>query len=77
MNDGRNLSELIDSSFPMAGFFVALLAVAIVLLVVSMNRQMKKVNPDLPMGRGEKRLAADARYQEEAEKRGADEERDA
>jgi hypothetical protein len=38
-----------------------------------MNRQMKRINPDLPKGVDEQRRAADERYTEEAVERGEQE----
>ena len=49
------------------------LIIAIVLLYRSMRKQIAKVNPDLPYGPGDAERAADARFTEEAEERGADE----
>ena len=54
---------------------VLFLATAIVLLSRSMRKQMAKVNPDLPEGPGDAERAEDARLTEEAEERGADEQR--
>ncbi|MFM1965422.1 MAG: hypothetical protein RL134_1147 [Actinomycetota bacterium] len=49
------------------------LVVAIVLLYRSMRKQIGKVDPNLPDGPGDAERAADARYTEEAEERGAQE----
>lgn len=77
MNEERNLSQLIDGAGPITGLIVLLVAGAMVLLWLSMNRQLKKVDRNLPLGADDLRQEADARYTEEAEKRGADEERGA
>ncbi len=73
------LSKLIDGAGPIAGLFVLALGVALVLLWFSLNRQMKRINPDLPMGRGnsedieDEGPAADLELNNEALERGADE----
>lgn len=54
---------------------VVFLLIAIVLLYRSMRKQISKVNPDLPEGPGDAERAEDARLTEEAEERGADEQR--
>lgn len=77
MNEERNLSQLIDGAGPITGLIVLLLAGAMVLLWLSMNRQLKKVDRNLPPGGDDLRQEADARFTEEAEERGADEERGA
>lgn len=73
------LSKLIDGAGPIAGLFVLALGVALVLLWFSLNRQMKRINPDLPMGRvnnediGDNEQAVDRELTKEAPERGADE----
>ena len=49
------------------------LVVAVVLLYRSMRKQMKKVDPALTQGPGDRERAEDARLTEEAEKRGESE----
>lgn len=53
MNNESNLSETIAGAGPVAGFFVLLVGIALVLLWLNMNRQMKRIDPDLPRGRSE------------------------
>jgi hypothetical protein len=53
MNNESNLSDTIAGAGPVAGFFVLLVGIALVLLWLNMNRQMKRIDPDLPRGRGE------------------------
>ena len=53
MNNESNLSETIAGAGPIAGFFVLLVGIALVLLWLNMNRQMKRIDPDLPRGRRE------------------------
>jgi len=69
MNE-RDLSSVIDSAGPMAGLFVALVAIAIFFIYKSMSRQMKRINPDLPMGRDDREQAADRAITNEAIVRG-------
>jgi hypothetical protein len=47
------------------------LVIAIVLLYRSMRKQIAKVDPNLPEGPGDAERVADARFTEEAEERGA------
>jgi hypothetical protein len=53
MDNEANLSETISGAGPIAGFFVLLVGIALVLLWLNMNRQMKRIDPDLPRGRRE------------------------
>ncbi|MSO27712.1 MAG: hypothetical protein EXQ60_06585 [Candidatus Nanopelagicales bacterium] len=69
----NELGKLIDSAGPIAGLFVLALGVALALLWLSLNRQMKRINPDLPMGRDDKEQAEDRELTKEAVERGADE----
>ena len=68
------LSRLIDGAGPIAGLFVLALGAVLVLLWFSLNRQMKKINPDLPLGRDDLEQAADAEFTAQAVARGATEE---
>jgi hypothetical protein len=56
MENESNLSETISGAGPVAGFFVLLVGIALVLLWLNMNRQMKRIDPDLPRGRSEVRI---------------------
>jgi hypothetical protein len=67
-----DLSSVIDSAGPVAGLFVLLLAVAVVVIWKSMNRQIKRIDPSIPMGRDDREQAADRRYTDQAVKRGED-----
>jgi hypothetical protein len=67
-----DLSSVIDSAGPVAGLFVLLLAVAVVVIWRSMNRQIKRIDPSLPMGRDDREQAADRRYTDQAVKHGED-----
>jgi hypothetical protein len=73
------LSKLIDGAGPIAGLFILALGVALVLLWFSLNRQMKRINPDLSMEPGnnehidDEGPAADRELTKEAPERGADE----
>lgn len=50
MDNETDLSSIIDGAGPIAGLFVLLLGIAIVLLWLNMNRQVKRIDPDLPRG---------------------------
>lgn len=66
----RDVSVLVDNALPIAGLFVAVLLGAVFLLWLSMRRQLKKINPDLPKGRDDEEQAADRAFTEEAVERG-------
>ena len=53
MDNESNLSDTIAGAGPIAGFFVLLVGIALVLLWLNMNRQMKRIDSDLPRGRRE------------------------
>ena len=57
MDSESNLSETIAGAGPVAGFFVLLVGIVLVLLWLNMNRQMKRIDPNLPRGRVEVRIA--------------------
>ena len=69
---GEDLSSVIDGAGPLAGLFMLLLAGAVVVIWKSMNRQFKRIDPSLPMGRDDREQAADRQYTEQAVKRGED-----
>lgn len=50
MDNENDLSTIIDGAGPITGLFVLLLGVAIVLLWLNMNRQVKRIDPDLVPG---------------------------
>ncbi len=56
MDNESNLSDTIAGAGPIAGFFVLLVGIALILLWLNMNRQMKRIDPDLPRGRNEARI---------------------
>jgi len=62
--------SLIESALPIAGLFVLVLFAAVLLLWRSMNRQMKKIDPELPSDRDDEEQAADRRLTQEALERG-------
>ena len=62
----EDLSSVIDGAGPLAGLFVILLAVAVFIIWKSMNRQFKRIDPSLPMGRDDREQAADRRYTNQA-----------
>ena len=72
-----DLNSVIDGAGPIAGLFILLLGIEIVIIWKSMNRQMKKINPDLPPGRSDRLRMADEEYTQQAEERGAEEAREA
>lgn len=68
-----DLSQVIDGAGPITGLFVLLLGVAVFFIWRSLNKQIKKVNTNLPPGPEDERLAEDAHFTEEALERGEDE----
>lgn len=73
MDPDSDLSQVIDGAGPVTGLFVLLLGIGIFVLWKSMNRQLKKVDANLPKGPEDKREAYDEELTEEAVKRGEDE----
>lgn len=73
MDQNSDLSQVIDSAGPITGLFVLLLGVGIFLLWKNMNRQLKKIDGNLPKGPEDEREAYDEELTEEAVKRGEDE----
>lgn len=66
----NDLSQVIDGAGPITGLFVLLLGIAVFIIWRSLNKQIKKVSPDLPAGPEDERLAEDAHFTEEAIERG-------
>jgi len=67
-----DLNSVIDGAGPLAGLFFVLLGIAIFIIWKSMNKQLKKIDSNLPPGRADRRRQADAKYTEEAEERGTE-----
>ena len=72
--DQEELRAVIDRAGPIALVFVVALGVAVFIIARSLNRQMKRIDPNLPRGADDERQAADRRYTQEAIEQG---ERDA
>ena len=68
-----DLNSVIDGAGPLAGLFFLLLGIAVFIIWKSMNKQLKKIDSNLPPGRADLRRQADERYTEEAEERGEEE----
>ncbi len=56
METEPDLQTIIDGAGPIAGLFVLLVGIALVLLWLNMNRQMKRISPELPKGKNELRV---------------------
>lgn len=67
-----DLNSVIDGAGPLAGLFFLLLGIAVFIIWKSMNKQMKKIDSNLPPGRADLRRQADAEYTEQAEEKGAE-----
>lgn len=72
--DPQKQQELISGALPIAGLFILVLAIAILLLWLSMRKQMTKIDSNLPEGADDREQALDRRLTQEAVERG---ERDA
>lgn len=72
--DPETQSRLISGALPIAGLFLLVLGIALFLLWRSMNRQMSKIDANLPQGRDDREQALDRRLTEEAVARGEEEE---
>jgi hypothetical protein len=70
----QELSRIIDSAGPITALFVLLLALGIFVIYKSLNRQIKKIDPDLPLGPDDREQVADRLATEEAVERGEHEE---
>jgi len=57
--DPTQLESIIGRAGPIAGAFVLVLGIALFLLFRSMSKQLKKVSPDLPMGKDDLEQAQD------------------
>ncbi|MBI1351011.1 MAG: hypothetical protein GC156_07830 [Actinomycetales bacterium] len=68
--DPEQQKTLIDNALPIAGLFVLLLLIAVYFLWRSLNKQIKKIDPDLPAGRDDKEQAFDRELTQEAAERG-------
>ncbi|HEV8023633.1 MAG TPA: hypothetical protein VGP37_01950 [Candidatus Nanopelagicales bacterium] len=70
-----NVSLVIDGGLQIVGVIVLVLGIVVFLLWKSMNRQIKKINVDLPPGPADERIAEEKHFTEEAVIHG-EEERD-
>lgn len=61
-----NVSVVVDGGLQIVGVLVLVLGLAVFLLWKSMNRQIKKINVDLPDGPEDERIAEDQLLTEEA-----------
>jgi len=61
-----NVSVVVDGGLQIVGVIVLVLGIVVFLLWKSMNRQIKKINVDLPPGPEDERIAEDEHYTEEA-----------
>jgi hypothetical protein len=61
-----NTSVVIDGGLQIVGIIVLVLGIAVFLLWKSMNRQIKKINVDLPAGPEDERVAEDEHFTQEA-----------
>lgn len=71
------MAKLIDDAGPIAGTFVLVLGIALFFLWRSLNKQIKRISPDLPAGEHDLEQEADREYTEQAVERGEDAEDDA
>lgn len=62
--------SLISGALPIAGIFVLLLGIALFVLWKSMNKQMRKIDENLPAGRDDREQALDRELTQEAVARG-------
>lgn len=71
--DPQKQQDLISGALPIAGLFILVLAIAILLLWLSMRRQMTKIDSTLPEGADDREQALDRRLTQEAVERGEQE----
>jgi hypothetical protein len=72
-SDPDQMKVLIDNALPIAGLFVVVLGIALFFLWRSLNKQVKKINPELPPGPHDEEQEMDRELTEEAVERGEDE----
>lgn len=68
--DQDDRKTLIDNALPIAGLFVLVLGIAMFFLWKSLNKQMKRIDPDLPAGPDGREQALDRALTQEAVERG-------
>jgi flagellar biosynthesis/type III secretory pathway M-ring protein FliF/YscJ len=68
--DPQQQQALISEALPIAGIFLAVLGIVLLILWKSMNKQMRKINESLPPGRDDREQALDRELTEEAVARG-------
>lgn len=66
MNNNEELAGIIDSAGPITGLFIVLVAIAVFIIYKSMSRQMKRIDPNLPMGPDDREQALDRKLTDEA-----------
>ena len=69
-SDPDEQKTLIDNALPIAGLFVLVLLIAVFFLWRSLNKQIKKIDPDLPAGRDDQEQALDRELTDDAVARG-------
>ena len=74
IEDPDQMRSVIDKAGPIAGLFVLALGIALFFLFRSMNKQIKRINPDLPEGPDDRLQAEDRRLTQEAVERGEESE---
>lgn len=68
--DPDKQQQLISGALPIAGLFVLVLGIALFFLWRSMNKQMGRIDPNLPPGRDASEQALDRELTQEAVARG-------
>ncbi len=66
------MAKLIDDAGPIAGLFVVVLGAALFLLWRSLNKQIKRISPELPEGPHDLEQDEDRELTERAVERGED-----
>lgn len=72
MESEPDLQSIIDGAGPITGLFVLLVGIAVVLLWLNMNRQVKKIDKELPAGKNEARVNAELNEIAELEEQSID-----
>ena len=70
----NEIAKLIDDAGPIAGLFVLVLGIALFLLWRSMSKQLKRIDPGLAEGPGDREQDLDEQLTERAVERGEDDE---
>lgn len=71
--EDNDLKPIIDAAIPISGLFILALAIAVFFLWRSLNKQVRRIDENLPPGKHDLERTADVRIEREAVERGESE----